>query len=50
MLYDTNGKPTAIIFNKDSLDLDNDINYVLQTPVVDEDGYRLDSEGNKTYK
>ena len=50
LLYDSNGTPTAILFEKEELNLNNDPNYIVSYPTVDDDGYRLDAEGNKLYK
>ena len=46
LMYPANGRPTAIITDPSLIDLSR---YKLTTPVIDEDGYRLDSQGNRLY-
>lgn len=46
LMYSANGKPTAIITNPELIDTSK---YKPSLPTVDEDGYRLDADGNKLY-
>ena len=47
LMYSSDGKPTAIITNPELLDLSI---YKSITPVVNEDGFRLNSNGDELYK